>query len=130
MRLPVIDAAELRRALPMAAAIDALETAFGSSLPSAPLRSRVETPSGSLLLMPASSADALGVKLVTLSPANPGHGLPYIHAVYALFDGATQALPAILDGAALTALRTGAVSGLATRHLALAEASRLVVFGA
>lgn len=130
MRLPVIDAAELRRALPMAAAIDALETAFGRSLPSAPLRSRVETASGSLLLMPSSSADALGVKLVTLTPANPGHGLPYIHAVYALFDGATQAPRAILDGAALTALRTGAVSGLATRHLALAEASRLVVFGA
>jgi ornithine cyclodeaminase len=130
MPLPVIDAAELRRALPMGAAIDALGSAFGAPLPSAPLRSHVETPLGSLLLMPSSSAEALGVKLVTLTPANPGRGLPYIHAVYALFDGATQAPGAILDGAALTALRTGAVSGLATRHLALPDASRLVVFGA
>lgn len=130
MPLPVIDAAELRRALPMAAAIDALEGAFRRPLPSAPLRSHVQTPSGSLLLMPSSSADALGVKLVTLTPANPERGHPFIHAVYALFDGSTQAPRAVLDGAALTALRTGAVSGLATRYLALPDASRLVVFGA
>lgn len=130
MRLPVIEATELRRALPMSVAIDALETAFRTQLPSAPLRSSVETPAGSLLLMPSSSEDALGVKLVTLTPTNAGRGLPYIHALYALFDGATQAPRAILDGAALTALRTGAVSGLATRHLAISEASRLVVFGA
>lgn len=130
MRLRVIDATELRRALPMSVAIDALETAFRTQLPSAPLRSNVETPAGSLLLMPSSSEDALGVKLVTLTPTNAGRGLPYIHALYALFDGATQAPRAILDGAALTALRTGAVSGLATRRLAGPEASRLVVFGA
>ncbi|HEU4527589.1 MAG TPA: ornithine cyclodeaminase family protein [Actinomycetota bacterium] len=130
MRLRVIDATELRRALPMSVAIDALETAFRTQLPSAPLRSNVETPAGSLLLMPSSSEDALGVKLVTLTPTNAGRGLPYIHALYALFDGATQAPRAILDGAALTALRTGAVSGLATRRLAVPEASRLVVFGA
>lgn len=130
MRLRVIDATELRRALPMSVAIDALETAFRTQLPSAPLRSNVETPAGSLLLMPSSSEDALGVKLVTLTPTNAGRGLPYIHALYALFDGATQAPRAIVDGAALTALRTGAVSGLATRRLAVPEASRLVVFGA
>lgn len=130
MRLPVIDATELRRALPISVAIDALETAFRTQLPSAPLRSSVQTPAGSLLLMPSTSEDALGVKLVTLTPTNAGRGLPYIHALYALFDGATQAPRAILDGAALTALRTGAVSGLATRRLAVPEASRLVVFGA
>jgi ornithine cyclodeaminase/alanine dehydrogenase-like protein (mu-crystallin family) len=111
-------------------AIDALEEAFRAPLPPTPLRSQVETPSGSLLLMPSSSGDALGVKLVTLTPANRDRGHPFIHAVYVLFDAATQAPRAILDGAALTALRTGAVSGLATRHLAVAGASRLVVFGA
>src|SRR5919201_1354058 len=51
-------------------------------------------------------------------------------ATYALFDGETQALRAILDGAELTALRTAAVSGLATRRLARENASRLVIFGA
>ena len=47
-----------------------------------------------------------------------------------LFDPATQTPEAILDGAALTALRTAAVSGLATRHLANPDAERLVIFGA
>jgi ornithine cyclodeaminase/alanine dehydrogenase-like protein (mu-crystallin family) len=70
------------------------------------------------------------VKLVTLTDANPVAGLPLIHAVYVLFDPVTQAPTAILDGAALTAVRTAAVSGLATRHLARPDAHRLVVFGA
>jgi ornithine cyclodeaminase/alanine dehydrogenase-like protein (mu-crystallin family) len=72
----------------------------------------------------------VGVKLVTLSPGNPARALPLIHAVYVLFDGDTQAPRAVLDGAALTALRTAAVSGLATRHLARYDARRLVLFGA
>lgn len=130
MRPPLIDAEALRRALPMAAAIDALERAFRGTLPRAPLRSHVETPGGTLLSMPAAGAEGVGVKLVTITPANPGRGLPLIHALYALFDAETQAPLAVLDGAALTALRTGAVSGLATRHLARPEAARLVVFGA
>lgn len=130
MRLPVIDAEELRRALPMADAVDALETAFRGTLPDAPLRSHVETATGALLLMPATSEAGIGVKLVTLSPENEDRGLPFIHAVYVLFDGRTQAPRAVLDGTALTALRTGAVSGLATRYLARGDAGTLVVFGA
>jgi ornithine cyclodeaminase len=115
----------------MAAAIDALEEAFRSQDPSGgPLRTHVETPAGSLLLMPATGEDGLGVKLVTLTPGNAGRGMPFIHAVYVLFGASTQAPEALLDGAALTALRTAAVSGLATRFLAPSDAARLVVFGA
>ena len=115
----------------MEAAIDALETAFRDGDPSAaPLRSHVDTPSGTLLLMPAVGEAGVGVKLVTLTEANPERGLPLIHAVYALFDRETQAPRLLVDGSALTALRTAAVSGLATRHLARTDASRLVVFGA
>jgi ornithine cyclodeaminase/alanine dehydrogenase-like protein (mu-crystallin family) len=129
--LRVISAEEIRAHLSMTEAIDALESAFRNGDPSGgPMRSSVDTSSGSLLLMPAFDADAVGVKLVTLTPANPGRGLPLIHALYALFDGETQEVRAILDGAELTALRTAAVSGLATRHLARANASRLVLFGA
>lgn len=80
--------------------------------------------------MPASGPQGIGVKLVTLNTANPGRGLPLIHAVYVLFDAGTSAPRAMIDGAALTALRTSAVSALATRLLAREDASRLVLFGA
>ena len=129
--LRVIGAEEIRARLPMAAAIDALEDAFRTRDPGAgPLRSHVETAAGSLLLMPATGEDGVGVKLVTLTPDNPGKALPLIHAVYVLFEADTQAPAAILDGGSLTALRTAAVSGLATRHLATEDARRLVLFGA
>ncbi|MGH7541438.1 MAG: ornithine cyclodeaminase family protein, partial [Gemmatimonadota bacterium] len=129
--LRVIGAEELRARLPMAAAVDALEEAFRVGVPAgAPLRTHVETPAGSLLLMPATGEAGVGVKLVTLTPGDPGRGLPFIHAVYILFDPETQVPLAVMDGAALTALRTAAVSGLATRHLAREDAARLVVFGA
>jgi ornithine cyclodeaminase/alanine dehydrogenase-like protein (mu-crystallin family) len=127
----LIGAEELRARLPMAAAIDALDEAFRTLDPEAgPLRTEVETPRGSLLLMPAFGDRGVGVKLVTLTPANPGRGFPFIHASYVLFEPETQSPEAILDGTALTALRTAAVSGLATRHLAREDASVLVVFGA
>lgn len=129
--LHVIGAEELRARLPMEAAIDALEEAFRSRDPGAgPLRTQVDTAAGTLLLMPATGEGGVGVKLVTLSPDNPAGGRPFIHAVYVLFEADTQAPAAILDGGALTALRTAAVSGLATRHLANPDAGRLVVFGA
>ena len=127
----MIGAEELRARLPMAAAIDALETAFRTHEAGVgPLRSSIETPGGSLLLMPAFGEAGVGVKLVTLTPDNRGRELPYIQATYALFDAETQSPEAILEGTELTALRTAAVSGVATRHLARPGASRLVVFGA
>jgi ornithine cyclodeaminase/alanine dehydrogenase-like protein (mu-crystallin family) len=129
--MQLLDAAELRRRLPMSAAIDALEVGFREQDPSAiPMRSHLATPAGSLLLMPAFGHGGVGVKLVTLTPDNPERHLPFIGAVYVLFDAMTQMPEAVLDGAALTALRTAAVSGLATRHLANPDAARLVIFGA
>jgi ornithine cyclodeaminase/alanine dehydrogenase-like protein (mu-crystallin family) len=127
----LIGAEELRARLSMVGAIDALETAFRTLDPgTGPRRTSLETPAGSLLLMPAFGEAGVGVKLVTLTSSNPGRGLPYIQAGYVLFDTATQSPEAVLDGTALTALRTAAVSGLATRHLAREDAARLVVFGA
>jgi ornithine cyclodeaminase len=115
----------------MSAAIDALEVAFGAdALPEAPLRTRVQLPGGELLMMPATGGQGTGVKLVTVTPGNPARGLPFIHAVYVLFAAGTFEPVAVLDGEALTALRTAAVSGLATRHLANPDAARLVIFGA
>jgi ornithine cyclodeaminase/alanine dehydrogenase-like protein (mu-crystallin family) len=129
--LRLIGARELRARLPMVPAIDALEVAFRTLDPgTGPPRTGLETPSGSLLVMPAFGEAGVGVKLVTLTSSNPERGLPYVQASYVLFDTVTQSPEAVLDGTALTALRTAAVSGLATRHLAREDASRLVVFGA
>ena len=128
----VIDAAELRHAVSMTAAIDALEAALGrgdASLDS-PLRTSLATPAGTLLTMPAVGEAGVGVKLVTLSERNPKKGLPLVQASYVLFDAETQRPEAVIDGTELTAIRTAAVSGLATRFLAHRDAARLVLFGA
>jgi ornithine cyclodeaminase len=131
MGLALIDAVGLQRALPMEAAIDALEAAFRAPrLPASPLRTHVEAGEADLLMMPAVGEPGIGIKLVTVNPSNPDRGLPLIHAVYVLFGGRSTEPRAVIDGAALTSLRTAAVSGLATRHLANPEAERLVIFGA
>jgi ornithine cyclodeaminase len=129
--LPFVTGEELEARLPMAAAIDALAGAFGGqAAPESPLRSHVQTADGDLLLMPAHGPEGVGVKLVTVNPDNPARGLPFVQAVYVVFAAGTMAPVAVLDGSALTAIRTAAVSGLATRHLARTDAHRLVIFGA
>jgi ornithine cyclodeaminase len=127
--MKTIDADELHRLLPMRAAIDALERAFAGGIPPAPLRHRSGTAQGELMLMPATSDTGVGVKLITITPSNPDRGLPLIQGVYVMFEPRSQRPEAVIDGAALTGLRTAAVSGLATRHLARPDATRLLVFG-
>ena len=124
------DAEAIARALPPAAAVDALEAALRGGLdPDAdPPRSSAAAAAGELLLMP-SAAGGLGVKLVTVAPGNADRGLPRIQGVYVLFDPETLAPAALLDGIGLTDVRTSAVSALAVRHLAAREPRRLVVFG-
>ncbi len=115
----------------MKVAVDALEAAIGSeALPAAPLRTHLETGAGSLVSMPATGPQGTGVKLLTVTSGNAELGLPLIQGLYVLFSVQTQEPEASIDGAALTALRTGAVSGLATRYLARQDAVRLVIFGA
>ena len=129
--MQVIDAAALLQRLSMLAAIDALQEAFRTEDPGGtPLRTRIGTAGGQLLLMPASGTAGVGVKLVTITPANPERGRAFVNAMYVLFSADLQEPEAVIDGAALTALRTAALSGLATRHLAREDARRLVVFGA
>jgi ornithine cyclodeaminase len=131
MELPFLDADAVVGALPYADAVDALERALAGGLdPAAAVdRSVVDVAHGQLLLMPAETATATGVKLATVAPGNAAHGLPRIQAVYVLLDRTTLRPLALLDGTALTTLRTPAVSAVAVRHLADPAASRLVVFG-
>lgn len=129
--MQVLSAEQLRAALPWPAAIAAVEAAFRDEDPGAtPARSRLDVPSGELLLMPAHGRGGVGVKLVTLAPANPGRGVPLVHGAYVLFSPDGLVPEALLDGAELTAIRTAAVSALATERLARPDARRLVVFGA
>ncbi|WP_432839688.1 ornithine cyclodeaminase family protein [Dactylosporangium sp. CA-092794] len=130
--MPYFDAAAIARLVPPAVAVAAIEEALRGGLdPSAGVaRASVPLPAGELLLMPAASAGHAGVKLATIAPGNAALGLPRINAVYVLFDGPTLRPVALLDGAALTTLRTPAVSVAAVRPALGAGPLRLVVFGA
>ncbi|WP_441249113.1 ornithine cyclodeaminase family protein [Kitasatospora sp. McL0602] len=70
------------------------------------------------------------VKITTLTPDNAGRGLPLIHGVVVLTDLETGRVTALLDGAELTAVRTGAVAALATRLCAPEGAEELALIGA
>jgi ornithine cyclodeaminase/alanine dehydrogenase-like protein (mu-crystallin family) len=98
---------------------------------------RTTTPVGAdgvLLAMPAAFSDGpehgLGTKLVSVYPGNLARGHPTVYASYVLMDGATGQPLALLEATFLTALRTGATSALAARHLARPDARRVVCFGA
>ena len=129
MAFRTIDAAELACVLSMRDAVEVLENAFRTDRIPTSMKQRSGLKSGELLVMPSSDGQAAGVKVLTINPSNPGQGRPLIQGVYVLFSDVLEPT-AIIDGAALTGLRTAAVSGLATRFLARQDAHRLVLFGA
>ena len=94
------------------AAVRAITDALRGGLEPAadPARVSVGLTQGQFLLMPSEAPTAAGIKVVTVAPDNPSHGLPRIQAAYLLFDRETLALRTVLDGTALTTLRTPAVS--------------------
>ena len=95
-------------------------------------RMSVPAPAGELLLMPAVDGGSAGVKVVGVAPANGRLGLPRVQGLFLLFDAATLTPRAVLDGAALTTLRTPAVSVAAVRSVldGRQRPVRAVVFGA
>jgi ornithine cyclodeaminase len=133
----VLDAAAVRAAVGWPEAVEALRRALLQGLDPESELPRTSQPfgAGDLLVMPSTAGGRLGdralaaVKLATVAPDAPGAGLPRIHAVCVVFDAGTLAPVAVLDGTALTSLRTPAVSALAVDLVAPADASRLVVFG-
>lgn len=123
------------RALPMREAIEAMKSAYAqlsSGRAEMPLRGRVAAADGgTLLVMPAflQASNALGVKLVSVAPNNPQRGLPMIHAMVLAFNPQTGEPLAILEGGALTAIRTGAGAGAATDILARKDARTAAIIG-
>lgn len=129
-----VDASQLRAAAPMPALLDAVEAAYrdvAAGRDRSPLRTRMPLPSGDLVLMPGLREGGTGatVKLVTVVPVNATRGLPTIHAVVICFDAETGEPQMLIDGATLTAMRTGAASGVGTRLLARPDAHVLALFG-
>lgn len=130
--IPVIGPARLAALLDDTAAVDALEAALTAGLDPAstgPARTRVPVPAGELLLMPAHFGDYAAVKVAGVAPGNAARGLPTVTGGCLLLDGDTLRPLALIDAAALTALRTPAVSALAARHLVRPGTARLLVFG-
>jgi ornithine cyclodeaminase len=133
--MELIGPATLRELVPMDRLLDAVEAAYRDVVAGrdrSPIRQHLELPGGGLLvLMPAARDGGAGasVKLITWVPGNPERGLPTIQGTVTWFD-ATTGEPAIqLDGPTVTALRTGAASGVATRLMARPDASVMALIG-
>lgn len=126
-----LDANDVWQRLSMTAAIDALEAAISTTgFAEGPQRLHLHDAGQDFLVMPALAGGWAGVKLVSLDPDNPGRGKSFINGVYTLFVPPGLEPELTIEGRALTELRTAAVSGLATRHLARPDATRLTIFGA
>ena len=113
----------------MARALDA----YSSGQVDQPVRTVVGVPAHRAFfgVMPAALGDppALGAKLVTVYPGNHDRGLPSHLAVIVLFDHATGALIALMDGRYITEARTAAVSAVSVSTLARPDASTLAIIG-
>ncbi len=135
MQIRVLTASDVKAALPMPKAIEAMKLAFGqfsSGEATVPLRGRLHTDKGVTLLMPAflQRSRDLAVKVVSVFGDNPSLGLPTVSALVLVLDAETGVPRAMMEGDSLTALRTGAAGGLAADLLARKDASKAALFGA
>lgn len=135
----ILTADDVRKALPMNEAIEAMKQAYASLSDGravAPLRTRLPIPNSDALslFMPAYvrtvDSQALAVKAVSLFPTNPARGLAYIQAAVLVFDPETGRAMALLEGSSLTAIRTGAAGGAAVDLLSRADSKVAAIFGA
>ena len=126
-----VDAATVRRNLSpdRARRLIRRQLADGFDPASDPARLSAPVSNGQLLIMPATTGRSAGVKVVSVAPGNPARGLDRIQAVYVLMDADTLTPSVLIDGTALTSLRTPAVSAVAMDALAPAEVGSAVVFG-
>lgn len=134
MQIRILSAADVHQALPMGRAIEVMRSAFGqlsANQSVVPLRTRVETDRGLVLLMPAFMQQSrdLAFKVVSIWGDNPAKGLPAVIALAMVLDPDTGQPRALLNGEALTGIRTGAGGGLAADLLARPEAHVVAVFG-
>jgi len=141
MEVTVLSADDVAKLLPMPDCIQVMRDALaalarGKAL--VPLRMVMRMPdaSGFLGVMPGQiDADggregALGMKAVSVFPGNASRGIDTHQGAVLLFESDTGRLSALMDGATITAIRTAAVSGVATELLARPDATELAILGA
>ena len=136
MQVLIVNQAEVPRLLPMGACLEAMAEALrsvsrGESV--LPLRQVIMLPdkAGAFGSMPAylGSPPAIGLKCITVFPGNHGTDLDSHQGAVLLFETKRGSLLAVMDASSITAIRTAAVSGVATRLLARADAGDLALLG-
>ena len=132
--IPIFSAEHVEAAVPPKRALEAVRDAFVAYARgewSMPPKVYVPAyPAGDFRAMPALGAGHAALKWVTSFPGNPARGLPTVTGLVLLSDASDGSLVAVLDAAAVTALRTGAAAVLAAETLARAGAGVAAVVGA
>jgi alanine dehydrogenase len=136
MNVLIINQSEVRRLLPMGECMAVMAEALSSLARGEailPLRPIMWLPEkrGALALMPSylGGIDAMGVKVITVFQGNHGTALDSHQGAVLLFEATHGRLLAMMDAASITAIRTAAVSGVATRLLARDDAQSLAILG-
>lgn len=124
---------DILHVLTMSDAMEAIERAYKAYEAEnflMPRRSQI-TKNGAetLLFMPCFSTRRFGSKIVTVFPENTEKGMPVTQGLMLLNDAETGVPLAVMDGTFLTAFRTGAIGGVAVRHLSNRDTIRLGLIG-
>jgi ornithine cyclodeaminase len=138
MKILILDSAQIRELLPMAACIELMSDALSALARDEvhqPLRTIIRPPNarGLLGLMSAyrgGDQGAFGLKAICVFPENPLQGKDAHQGAVMLFSRETGELVALMNASEITAIRTAAVSGVATRLLAREDANELAIIGA
>ena len=132
----ILNKKQINKIVSMNEAIKAMKTAFvqlsnGEAIIPTRLSTDIPKNNATSLVMPAYSLKSpyYTVKIVSVNYSNPQKGLPLLHSSVQVFDASKGNMVATLDGESVTAIRTGAVSGLATDILAKKDAKVGAVFG-
>jgi ornithine cyclodeaminase len=136
MKILILNRAEVQQLLPMAACIELMAQTLATLARDEavnPLRHLLRLPdrSGLMGMMPAylANINAVGIKVITVFPRNEEEQHDSHQGGVMLFDGQQGRPLALVDAGAITAVRTAAVSGVATRLLARQDASDLAILG-
>jgi len=131
----VLTHADVASLLPMKEAIEVISDAMiqvSNGNAELPLRHLVPVGDGNAMgVMPGAlgKPGCFGIKLISLFPGNPARGLSSHRGAIVLFESETGGAVAMMDASLLTAIRTAAASGVATRALARSDAASLAIIG-